>query len=763
MLFSQLRYNVANRTAWHRVLITLYCLPAIAVTAETSGSLTDMPRCPDNFPQPPAKADTETEEIHVTADRVDAENEHISMFHGNVMITRPPQQINSATMRFNARDNTMNLTGAVRYWDDSIYFEADKAYVEMDEERVQLKNTRYAIKDKRGGGHSTMVNTHIGIETELHKTSYTTCDPHDPFWTLSASTLKLDHVENQGRAYNLLLKIKNIPIFYSPYLSFPLDSRRKTGFLLPTTGHSNKNGFEFLQPFYWNIAPHMDATLTPRLLSDKGLMLMGNFRHLTHTSTSDIDIEYLPSDRQASDRYRNFISLKHHQSFADTGKFSLDYHRVSDRAYFEDFGDTLGLTSTRFLEQRADLVYAGEGWTIHTTLQNYQPVDLNATGADRPYKRLPQISFNAHPRIGDNRVNYVLDSEITYFDRDDSGDRLDNVTGARLHFAPTLSYPYRTAAAFITPRLGLRYTRYHLGNTTNYQTNPDRLLPVLSIDSGAFFERRMQAFSGYLLHTLEPRLFYLYIPDENQRDLPIFDTGRYDFSFVSAFRENRFNGHDRLGDTNQVMLALTSRLLNYETGKAMAYLSFGQLYYLADHDVILPDEQKRRASSSPLLSEMGVTLSDQWRFTGALQWDPDRNNTEKLSAMLQYEPFDNTRINLSYRVRNTALDEVVSNVDRVDIEQSDVSFYLPLNRRWNAVGRWNYSFTAHQSLEIFGGIEYDSCCWSFKVIARRFLTDNLGNFETGFLFQFDLKGLSGIGRKTIDFLKDNVRGYENIR
>ncbi len=743
--------------------LSLCYMPAAAEIADPSTPPSGDPQCPSSVPSPPANPDPAPGEIQITADRVDMENEHVSTFHGNVTITRPPQQIDAAAMRFNALDNTMDLTGGVHYWDHAIYFEADKAHIELDDDTLKLDNTRYAIQDRRGTGHSDTVDAQIGVETNLHQANYTTCDPRDPFWSLSTSTLRLDHVENEGHARNLLLKVKGVPIFYSPYLNFPLDDQRKTGFLLPSIGHSNKNGFEMRQPFYWNIVPQMDAMLTPRLFSDRGVMLMGNLRHLARTSSSEVDIEYLPGDRQLTDKDRNLISLKHHHRFADTGRFSLDYHRVSDMSYFEDFGDTLGLTSTRFLEQRADLAYTGKWWTIGAVLQNYQTVARNATAADRPYKRLPQITFSAYPSAGDNRFNYLLDGEITYFDRDDRDSHADNVTGARMYLAPTISYPYRTAAAFVTPRLGLRYTRYRLGNTAIYQSNLDRLLPVVSLDSGVFLERQRWAFGRRTIHTLEPRLFYLYIPDKDQSDLPVFDTGRYDFSFASVFIENRFNGHDRLGDANQVTLALTSRLLDADTGKETASLSFGQLYYLDKRDVILPDEKRRRASSSPLLSEVSVTPGDQWQFKGALQWDPDRNNTEKLFAVLQYKPFDDARINLSYRVRNTASDETGNRLDRVDIEQSDASFYFPITHRWNAVGRWNYSLTEHQSLEIFGGVEYDSCCWGFKLIARRFLTDSRGNFETGFLFQLDLKGLSSIGGKTVDFLKDNVRGYTNSR
>jgi LPS-assembly protein len=391
-------------------------------------------------------------------------------------------------------------------------------------------------------------------------------------------------------------------------------------------------------------------------------------------------------------------------------------------------------------------------------LENYQTVDRTIAAVDRPYKRLPQINFNAYSPGGNNRFHYDLRSEFTYFDRGDNNSlSVDNVTGARLDLMPSISYPYRTASTFLTPKIGLRYTQYDLHNTSTFESSPSRLLPVLSVDSGVFFERDFSLFGKKSLQTLEPRIFYLYIPEENQDDLPIFDTGLYDFSFDSLFREDRFSGNDRLGDANQFTLALTSRLIDHDTGKEKAYVSLGQIYYLSDREVILPDGVKLDDDSSPFVAEIGTTLFNHWRLRGDMQWDPNTNTTEKLLAQVQYKPAANKVINLSYRVRDTS----GRSTNLANIEQSDISFHWPLNQNWSMIGRWNYAIPENRSLEIFGGIEYDSCCWGFRAVARRFLTDIDGSFDTGIFLQLELKGLSGIGRKTVDFLKQKVPGYES--
>ncbi len=725
----------------------------------------DWPLCTDslNIPtRPIVEAELEPGNIHVAADDADLEVEGVSTLDGNVEITRDDQQTRADHVQFNQIDDTADLEGNIQYWDRAIYREADKAHIEFNTDTGQFENTRYTIKDNRGRGQSADVDMIMGTETNLKNADYSTCDPADKFWSISASEIHLDHVEEWGKAKNVVLRIKDVPIFYSPYMSFPLSKKRKTGFLTPGAGSSNRNGFEARTPFYWNIAPQMDATLTPRLLTDSGLMLMGQFRHISENTQSEINAEYLPSDDDFDDEDRSLIRVKHENRFAGRGRFSLDYNRVSDKQYFEDFGNSLGVTSTRFLPQRGQVsysgnLYGGSSWNGSVRLENYQVVDQTIAAVDRPYKRLPQINFNAHSAGGSNRFHYDLSSQFTYFDRRDNDTAtVDDVLGARMDLLPSISYPYRTASTFITPKVGLRFTQYDLHSTSTFDSNPNRLLPIVSVDSGVFLERDFTLFGKKSLQTLEPRLFYLYIPEENQDDLPVFDTNLYDFTFDALFREDRFSGADRVGDANQFTLALTSRLIDQDTGRENAYVSLGQIYYLSDRDVILPGDEVRDENSSPFIAEIGTSLFKHWKLRGNLQWDPHNNETERMLAQAQYKPAANKVVNFTYRVRRPS-----SNVSGVDIEQSDISFHWPISQNWSTIGRWNYAVPEKKTLEIFGGVEYDSCCWGFRAVARRFLTDIDGDFDTGVFLQIELKGLAGVGRKTVDFLKQKIPGYES--
>ncbi len=737
--------------------MSIFLTPVISVMA--SEAKLDWSLCADssNIPARPVVFPKLTlDEIHITADNADVKAKETSTLDGNVEIMHNDQHIKSNHAQFNRADDVADLQGNIQYWDKSLYLEADKAHIEFKADTGQFENTKYVLKDTHGHGQSANLEMKSNNEINLKNADYSTCDPKNKLWSLSVKEINFDRVKEWGSAKNIIFKIKDMPIFYSPYISFPLNKKRKTGFLMPSVENSNRHGFQTQTPFYWNIAPQTDATLTPRLLADSGVMLMGEFRHVYKNGDIQIRTEYLPSDKQFDDKNRNLLGLKHQYKFASNGKFSLNYNRVSDKQYFEDFGASLGITSTRFLQQRGDISYVANWWGASMRLENYQLVTQTTTVAGRPYKRLPQINFNAHSPNGTNKFYYDLNGAFTYFDRDNDVSFVDNVLGTRLNLLPSVSYPYRTASMFVTPKISLHFTQYDLHNTNTFESSPSRLLPVVSIDSGIFLERDFSLFGKRTLQTLEPKLFYLYIPKENQDNLPIFDTDTYDFSFDSLFREYRFSGNDRVGDANQLTLALTSHLIDHNTGKEKAYLNLGKIYYLDNREVILPNNLRIDGESSPFIAAFGVKLSNHWGFRSELHWNPNSNTTEKLLAQIQYKPTTTKTINLSYRVRDTSN----AGDNLANIEQSNLSFHWPFNQSWSIVGRWNYATAKNKSLEIFGGIEYDGCCFAFKTITRRFLTNINGDFDTGVFFYLEFKGLADTGHKTIDFLRQRIPGYE---
>ena len=736
------------------ILFGLISLSCNTFAAELGGGYSTL-ICPQslNIPERPyVDTGLADNDIHISADKADLVEGGVSSLRGNAVISRDSQQITADGIDYDQSDDNAALRGNVKYWDETLFLKSETANLKLDNGSGVFNNANYILVDSRGKGNAEKLFVDIGKLTELEKVKYTTCTQEEKFWHLTADKISLNHEENWGKARNVLVKVKNIPIFYTPYMSFPLSKERKSGFLTPGYGATNRNGVEFRTPYYWNISPNMDATLTPRFITDAGVMAMGEYRYLFPHSNGEIDFEYLPSDSNREDKHRNLFHITHQQSFSDSAGFFFTYNRVSDKFYFEDFGSQLSKTSTRFLERRADVFYRAKDWNITTRVQDYQTVDRSIAVSSRPYKRLPQILFNYSSPRGYEQLNYGLNSSFVYFERGDDASFSDNVNGSRIKLRPYVNYPMHTLATYVEPKFSLDYTQYNLNGSAAFDDNPNRVLPILSLDSGIFLEKETELFGNNFTQTLEPRLFYLYIPNENQSDLPRFDTGLYDFSFDSLFRENRFSGDDRLGDANQVTLAVTSHLINQENGKNYGNIRLGQIFYFRDRKTTLPNGTIRDEVSSPIVAEINTTVIKNWVLGGDIQWDPNiGDKTEKITAHAIYNPMPGKILNLAYRVRR----------DTTDIEQSDISFRWPFNQQWSAVGRWNYSVPEGRSLELFGGIEYESCCWALRAVARRFLTNINGEFNNGIFLQLELKGLAGVGKKTVNFLREQIPGYQS--
>lgn len=682
------------------------------------------------------------ESIHITADNAELHTDGRFLLKGNANIMHNNRQINANNIQFNQIDNKIYLQDNVSYLDDLIYISADMANIQADKRIGQLKDARYIIKESHIFGESSAIFMKKDMETYLENASYSTCSTKKKIWNISADKIRLYHDQGIGNARNVVLKIKDIPVLYSPFLSFPINKNRKTGFLAPRFGNSERNGFTLQTPFYWNIAPSMDATIAPRIFSDNGLMLLGQLRNISSNSSNKIDLEYLFNDRKDGSDDRYFLSLNHQNKFAEHGSLSVNYNKTSDNQYFEDFGMSLETTGIQFLEQRLDILYSKDWWNISGELQKYQSVEPDTANINN-YKRLPRVVFNAYPISGANQLNYSLYSEFNHFDHSSN----DNINGTRLNIEPSISYPYRNTFTSLTPKLELHYTQYKIDSTTTQNSDPNLFLPLISLDGRFFFERDISIQGRSFLQTLEPRFFYLYVPEKKQDNLPVFDTNIYDFSFASLFRENRFNGGDRIGDTNQLTLALTSRFIKHNSGRELAHLNLGQIYYLADRKIRLPNMHTNNEHTSPFIAELKTRLSDHWRFASILQWNINDSNTEKSLINIQYSPSINKVFDAGYRVRKIIGDQ---NINAADIEQGYFSFLWPLNRNLKIAGNWQYAIPQSRSLEIFGGVKYSSCCWSIQAAIRKFMTGTRGVSDTSILISLELKGLSNIGNSNID-------------
>lgn len=696
-------------------------------------------------PDRPVLSPIEDENIHLVADEgLILEKQGIATFTGNVLLQRFDQILQTDHLVYNRNTDEVTTKDNFTFWDKNYVIKGNQLHLAKNQQG-DMQQATYWLLNWRGHGRADKIIQQNQYIINLENSTYTTCDPENIVWYIKAATTELNKSEGIGVSRDASLRLFDIPIFYTPYLSYPLNNQRKSGFLPPSIGNSDQVGAELSLPYYFNLNPSYDATLTTRLMSRRGVALKGQFRYLLDEHAGQWDAEYSPYDRSYGGS-RASIALKHTGKLATHWATDINFNQVSDRRYFEDLGNTLSVASLSHLEQRADALYSGVGWNFLTRMQKFQTLDPNP--AARPYYRLPQLLLKTALPVKNRQFNVAATAELVRFDRDT--DIIPSPVGNRLDVNTIFSYPYRTAGTFIIPKLSLRHTQYQLDNQdATVKDSLSRSLFTISLDSGLFFERDVHWFDNNLLQTLEPRIFYRYTPRRTQTDIPIFDTAEYDLSFNQLFRDNRFSGADRVDDGHQVTFALTSRLAQQHDGTELLRASIGQIYYLSDLTVNLPNQPVETNNSSSIVTEL-ASQYHAWQAQATWRWNPHAGDTEYSALRLRYHPDSEHIINFGYRLRKNSL------------EQTDISFYYPLHPQWRMLGRWNYSLQDHKDVEILAGLEYESCCWAIRTMFRRYinpLTDR--SYSNGIFLEFEFKGLGSVGKKAKDLLYESIPGFRD--
>ena len=728
-------------------------VPAHKVTAEQPNPGNDRIRdrwllCPpaETSPQPSdSRGPINAEKINMYADHAETSHDNeVYTLNGNAVILYGQQQLRADKISYDRNDGSIDARGKLRYDGPGLIVKGTHATLFPKAETGTLYDIDYLLPDLHGRGNADVVQLYGRHQQQLEQASYTTCPTGNTDWLISAKQIDLDQQEGMGAARHAKLKFKGVPVLYTPYISFPIDDRRRSGLLLPKVGTSKETGLDISIPYYWNIAPNYDATLTPRYMSERGIMLGTEFRYLHKHNSGQFNGEVLPSDNQFDHKERHLVTFKHNGNPLPRLETGIDASDVSDKNYFQDLGGSLLNSSRTHLKREADVTYHGDRWNLNTRVLDFQTVDKTIAADDRPYKELPRIRFNAAPRTSLLGMQFRLDSEAVEFQKD------NRVTGSRVDVQPRITLPMHDAGWYFEPSASVRYTRYQLDDEApGNPDNPVRTTPVASLDSGLFFDREFSLRSTDYVQTLEPRLFYLYVPNNNQDDIPVFDTGNFDFNFWQLFQENRFSGPDRMGDANQLAVALTTRILDPASGVQLLSASLGNLFYFRDLEVTLPGTPVQTDNNSDIIGQISMTLSKHWRAHTEMQWNPGETHTNRANAILQYKANARQLVNLSYRFRRDVL------------KQSDVSFLWPIGRSWHFVGRWNYSIDDNQTLDSLAGIGYESCCWGINVVARNYVNDDKGNRTTGIFFQFELKGLTSIGNSIDNVLERGILGYQS--
>ena len=772
---------------------------------------------------PTSKSDAPTF-IGAKASRYQQE-EQIATLAGDVVMRQGSMQIEADEASLYQAENRGELNGKVRLRDNGALIVGDHADVQLDTGAAKVDNAEYILHKSRIRGSALYAKRGENAIIRLKDGTYTTCEPNSNAWQLKGNNITLNPATGFGTATNVTLRVKDIPVFYTPYIYFPIDDRRQSGFLPPSFSSSTDTGFMLVTPYYFNLAPNYDATLYPRYMTKRGLLMEGEFRYLTESSEGQFGAAYLnDKDDKRKDQTdykdtRYMLNWQHKGGLDSRVLTEVDYTKISDPYYFQDLqSEQIGVESQDFVNQQGSVTYRGDTFNAKLNAQAYQ---LATVTQITPYNKLPQITFNGALPYHPGGVDFSYNTELVRFDRDlENGDfinedgtrspRLDRyvtglarANGTRLNVAPSMSLPMTASYGYITPTLKYMYTQYDLdldgiGKTQmttagqKFNSSQNRSVPIASIDSGLYFDRNTQWFGTNYRQTLEPRAFYLYVPERDQTDIPVFDTGESTFSYSSLWRDNRFSGSDRVGDENKLSLGLTSRWIE-ENGFERQRISVGQAYYFKDRKVQMPDIPENRddstSSVSPYALEYAYRFNRDWRATADYNWDPETRSPRSGSAMMHYQPEDNPNkvVNIGYRYRN---DQVRYNQytgkweigggdfgkkgepgyikDYYKIQQHDFSVIWPIVPQWNVISRWQYDYNRNRTLEAFGGFEYDNCCWKLRLINRYWVDNDEYTQEAptnekgdhGLFLQIVLKGLGGVvGTKVESFLDKGIQGY----
>ncbi|WP_292950923.1 LPS-assembly protein LptD [Neptuniibacter sp. UBA847] len=685
----------------------------------------------ENNPNPP---------LHLEADRSSTVIGGLSTLSGGVNMRQGNRRLISSRAELDQITNKARFEGNVQYREPGLLMLSDNAQIDTTTQEAIFDNAQYVLHEDGLRGKADRVIRLEDKRLRLEDGDYTYCPPYSEAWKLNADSIVLNKEKGYGEAEDAVLKIAGVPVFYTPYFTFPIDDTRRSGFLYPSIGYSNDNGLDLAVPYYFNIAPNLDDTLTPRIISDRGLLLENELRYLNSWSNNTLNTAYLPDDDIKNDN-RWLLGIDHKGTLAKNWQTDIDYTSVSDVDYFEDLDTNLEVVRQDHLNQKASITYKAKSWKFQAKAHDYQTIDDDSKA---PYKRLPQLSL-----IGDNEFgsggNFTYEAEYTQFDRNINGlTGSDRVIGDRRFFLPSISYLWQSPWGYLKPELGLWNSSYSLENqVTDYSSSPSVSAPILSVDSSLAFERVLASGS---IQTLEPRFFGLYVPEENQDAVPDFDTSSLTFNYQSLFRQNRFSGYDRLGDAQQISLGLTSRLYT-ENGNETANFSIGQAYYFKDRTVQLdsstPDETD---GQSDIATQATWYVSPNFKASLDAIFSHSNFKATETNTRLRYNSDINHQIDFRYRYKEDKRD------------QTDLSFIWPITRNWTGMGRWLYDIEDSDSLETALGLEYESCCWKVSVAGRRWL-DDTDEFDTGVFLNFTLKGLGSFGSGTNDFLNDII-GYE---
>jgi len=774
------------------------------------------PAPPHHTPRAAAAVAADDHLIHIDSDAAVVSNEDRAELSGRVTVRQDERSVTADSVTYDRKSARITVAGAVDFEDPLVRVKSDSGSYDQTG-GADFTHADFELLDRPGRGSAGEIAVRPGGKIALDQVRYTTCPVGDRDWMLQASSITLDTVAHEGVARGAWMEFKGVPVLYTPYFSFPLGSERKSGLLVPILDHSGSNGYEIGIPYYFNLAPNYDMTLTPEYLSARGVELGGQFRFLTVKSHGQVEASYLPHDTQTGTD-RSYFHVSEVTDFKRGLRGEVDIAAVSDSSYFENFGVGSEQTSVTFLERRADLKYYDDYWRVSAELQNFQTIDVTHVGAvDRPYSRVPRIDAQGLFPLGETRFEFAIDSEAVNFLRP------IGPSGVRMDVSPEFRWSNRTAGYFFEPAVGWHLTQYSLEDAAaGSPSAPFRSVPYARLDTGLIFERNAGS-QGQRSETLEPRAVYSYVPYRNQSALPVFDSALPDLNLSELFRTNRYVGEDRIGDADQLSLGITTRLFEQDTGQQYLAATLGQIRYFSTPQVTLPCQITSAqtaaamraaanaagiagANAAELLAGgtaefiagapvsvfgpngpgiLGANAAAAAASAGGLQVACQPAITSNASDLVgdvaltaygdwtlnldyvwspdvtrtQNYQTEKSELSLQYRPDPSRVVNIGYRFQHDTFEQWDGSFAWPIADHWNAVGRLVYSIMDRQVIEQVAGFEYRSCCWRIQVVQRRYVDNQFGNLNESIALQFELIGLGSVGKAANSFLERSISGY----
>ncbi|MEX2963932.1 LPS-assembly protein LptD [Microbulbifer sp. TYP-18] len=735
---------------------------------------------------------------------------------GNVRITQGYRQLFADEVDVNRAQSTAYLRGAIELREPNLLVRGRAAEVHTDSRAAAIEDATYVIHDQYVHGSASYATREASGELILTQGDYTRCEPGNVFWRMTGGEIAIDNVERQGTARDVRLEVLDVPVFYFPYLRFPVGDARLSGFLFPSISNSDENGWDVAIPYYWNIAPQLDATIVPRYIQYRGSGAEVEVRHLSPWFNTEVRAAGLPNDKGGDDedarslirqgfpedlvlpakgKDRWLANIEQQGSSGGPWRTKIDYTKVSDPDYFRDLDTAnLSVSAETALSQSAQAGLSGEHWQATLRAQEYQQLVKDRF---ETYSQLPRLNIDGDYRWGD--LALALQHEVTSWDHDEEEtirfiadvgnpdsvtERTRNFVNARrMRIDYELDWDKQWLWGYITPGLAFRYLSYSLDNEflrPDASSSPEASAGQVTLDTGLFFERNATAFGRDYVQTLEPRLFALgssradqsdFIdvstsPSDGGNDL-LFDTSLFTFSYDQLFRDSRFTGKDRIDDADRVALGLTSRIIDPSSGRDLFTLSGGQIFYLQDRETTLRGivEDAPRSEFAARLESYPI---ESMRIASELIYDDDRGEMNRGNFSLRYLDDDLRLFNLGYRyLRQEEEFDLDDNLIRGPVRQVDASMVLPVSASLSILARANYDITFDRELEYLAGIEYDSCCYRARVAWRRTLDNNLADvvqpedltFDEGIYLEIQLKGLAGLGTTVTRMLSQGIPNF----